>query len=181
MKDSILSIHQKRKAPALLLCLAAGMLSYSANADTQLNITGTIKASPCKIDVPAGGVNVDLGQNIMAGDLSEAKSATEWKPIAIAVSECPATTSKVTMALSGTADTDEPDMYKNNGTAEQVQIQLQNTASGQALGNASTLVQDVESTSKGTTFNMQARAYSSKGNATPGSILGVVQLTFTYQ
>jgi len=49
MKDSIFSIHQKRKAPALLLCLAAGMLSYSANADTVLNITGTIKASPCKI------------------------------------------------------------------------------------------------------------------------------------
>lgn len=181
MKDSTFSMHQKRKAPALLLCLAAAMLSHSASADTQLNITGTIKASPCKIDVPAGGVNVDLGKDIMAATLSAAKSATDWKPISIVVSECPTTTSKVTMTLNGTADTTETDMYKNTGTAEQVQIQLQSTTGGTALGNNASIVQDIASASKSTTFNMQARAYSSLGNATPGSINGVVQLTFAYQ
>lgn len=181
MKDSNFSIYQKRKAPALLLCLAAAMLSHSASADTQLNITGTIKASPCKIDVPAGGVNVDLGQSIMAATLSEAKSATDWKPISIVLSECPATTSKVTMTLNGTADTTETEMYKNTGSAEQVQIQLQSTTGSKALGNNASMVQDIASASKGTTFNMQARAYSSQGNATPGTINGVVQLTFAYQ
>lgn len=181
MKDSTYSMQLKRKAPALLLCLVAATHSHSVSADTQLNITGTIKASPCKIDVPAGGVNVDLGQSIMAATLSEAKSATDWKPISIVLSECPVTTSKATMTLNGTADTDETDMYKNNGTAEQVQIQLQSTAAGTALGNASTMAQDIDSASKGTTFNMQARAYSSKGKATPGSINGVVQLTFAYE
>jgi len=180
MKESTFLLKNKRKAPALLLCLAAAVLSHSATADTQLNITGTIKASPCKVDVPAGGVNVDLGQSIMAATLSEAGSATDWKPISIEVSECPATTSKVTMTMNGTADTTESDMYQNAGTAEKVQIQLQSTA-GTALGNASTMVQDIETAKNGTTFNMQARAYSSQGKATPGSILGVVQLTFAYQ
>ncbi|MEB8293577.1 fimbrial protein [Klebsiella michiganensis] len=170
-----------KKAPTLLLCLAAIVLSHSASAaDNQLNITGNIKASPCKVNVPTGGVNVDLGQSIMASSLSDAGSATDWKPIAIEVISCPATTSSATMTLNGTPDATESSMYSNAGTATGVQIELQNTA-GAALGNASTMVQDINAATQSTTFNMQARAYSSKGKATPGTIVGVVQLTFVYQ
>ena len=170
-----------KKAPAVLLCLAAAVLSQSASAaDAQLNITGNIKASPCKVNVPTGGVNVDLGQSIMASTLSDAGSATDWKPIAIEVISCPSTTTSATMTLNGTPDTTESAMYSNAGTATGVQIELQNTA-GAALGNASTMIQDINAATQGTTFNMQARAYSSKGKATPGTIVGAVQLTFVYQ
>ena len=55
MKGSISLLS--KQAPALLLCLAAAVLSQSASAaDTQLNITGNIKASPCKVNVPTGGL-----------------------------------------------------------------------------------------------------------------------------
>ncbi|VUS42391.1 S-fimbrial adhesin protein SfaS [Klebsiella pasteurii] len=123
---------------------------------------------------------MDLGQNIMAATLSGAGSATEWKPIAIEIISCPATTSSATMILNGTPDATESAMYSNAGTATGVQIELQNMA-GAALGNASTMIQDINAATQSTTFNMQARAYSSKGKATPGTIVGAVQLTFVYQ
>lgn len=180
MKESTFLLKNKRKAPALLLGLAAVIASHSAIADTQLNITGTIKASPCTINVPTGGVNVDLGQSIEASSLITAGSATAWKPIAIEVNSCPATTTSATMTLNGTPDTTETQMYKNTGSATEVQIELQ-SAAGASLGNGSTMVQDIDSKTNGTTFNMQARAYSSAGKATPGDINGVVQLSFVYQ
>lgn len=179
MKGNRFLMHQKGKISASLPLIAA-MLFQTASADTQLNITGTIKASPCNVNVPVGGVNVDLGQNIMAATLAEAESATDWKPISIEINNCPAATTSATMTLNGTVDTIKPEMYKNTGTASNVQIELQSTT-GDALGNASTMIQTINTATRGAIFSMQARAYSSTGNATPGTIAGVVQLTFTYQ
>lgn len=180
MKGLNFLMKNTKQASVLLLCLAAATLSSLAVADTQLNIRGTIKASPCDINVPTGGVDVDLGQDIMAATLLDAGSSTPWVPVSIEVNNCPVTTKATTMTLNGMADSTENTMYANNGTAKEVQIQLQ-SSSGTALGNASTMVQNIDTASRGTVFNMQARAYSSKGNATPGSIEGVVQLTFIYQ
>jgi len=84
------------------------------------------------------------------------------------------------MTLNGTPDEVESNMYANTGTATQVQIEVQNEA-GTTLGNASQMQKNVDSASRGTTFDMLARVYSAQGNATPGTIVGTMQVTFTYQ
>lgn len=180
VKEAMFNSNNKGKMPALMLWLAAVVLSSPVNADTQLNITGNIKASPCSIDLPSGGLNVDLGQKILASSLSEAGSSTDWKPFSIVLSECPASTSVATMTLNGTADEVESSMYANTGTASQVQIEVQNNA-GTTLGNAAQMQQDIDPSSRSTTFDMLARVYSAQGNATPGTIVGTMQVTFTYQ
>lgn len=181
VKEATFNVSNKVNMPALMLWLAAAAaLSSPASADTQLNITGNIKASPCSIDLPSGGLNVDLGQNILASSLVEAGSSTGWKPFSIVLSQCPASTSVATMTLNGTPDEVASNMYENTGTATQVQIEVQNDA-GTTLGNASQMQKSVDATSRGTTFDMLARVYSTQGNATPGTIVGTMQVTFTYQ
>lgn len=170
----------KRKVPALVLFMAAIIIPCCAIADTQINISGTIKASPCKIDVPSGGVNVDLGQDIQASTLSDAGSATEWKPFTIVLTECPTTTSAAIMKLDGMPDEFENTMFANTGSAGQVQIEVQSQA-GAPLYHGVEITQPVSTNAQGTAFEMKARAYSSQGKATPGSIVGTVQATFTYQ
>lgn len=180
MKNVAFQLKKKATAPALMLSLAAAMLSFEASANTQINITGTIKASPCNINVPTGGLNVDLGQDIQASTLAGAGNSTDWKPFSIALTDCPATTTTAVMTLNGTPDSIENTMYANSGSAGKVQIEVQSKA-GASLGNAKTLSQSVNNAGRGTTFEMQARAYSSEGGATPGSIVGTLQATFTYQ
>ncbi|PWK99408.1 minor fimbrial subunit [Pantoea allii] len=180
VKEAAFSLSNKAKTPALILWLTAIMLASPVRANTQLNITGNIKASPCHIDLPASGLNVDLGQNILATSLAEAGASTDWRPFSIVLSECPASTREATMTLNGMADEVESTMYANTGTASQVQIEVQ-SRDGVPLGNATQRVQRVDNAGRGTTFEMQARAYSAQGNATPGTIVGTMQVTFTYQ
>ena len=184
MKGLTAFVITRGKAPALFLALGLGLtvstLWQPASADTVLNITGNIKASPCTISLPSGGMNVDLGQKILASSMAEAGSSSDWKPFSIALTACPASTSEATMTVNGTPDETESDMYANTGSATQVQIQLQ-TSDGTALGNAAQKVQNIDTPTRSTTFDMRARAYSAQGKVTPGTIVGSVQVTFTYQ
>ncbi|KGL58070.1 MULTISPECIES: fimbrial protein [Pantoea] len=179
-REATFSLSSTVKQSALALWLTAVVLSPAARADTQLNITGNIRVSPCNIDLPAGGLNVDLGQNILASSLAEAGSSTEWRPFSIVLSECPVSTREATMTLNGTVDEVESAMYANTGTASRVQIEVQSLA-GAPLGNAAQMVQNVDSSGRSTTFEMLARAYSAQGRATAGTIVGTMQVTFTYQ
>ena len=179
MKGLTAFLTHKGRAPALLLGLAVSTMCQSASADTILNITGNIKASPCSVSLPSGGLNVDLGQQIIASSMADAGSSSDWKSFSIALTECPASTTEATMTINGTPDEVESDMYANTGTAGQVQIQLQSSA-GAPLGNAAQMVQSVDA-SRGTTFEMLARAYSAEGSVTPGTLVRTAQVTFTYQ
>lgn len=170
-------------SPTVLFFSLGLMLGLSvAHADTTImKVTGNIKASPCSVNAPPSGVNVALGNNILANSLSVAGTGSSWKSFAIDVTGCPVSTTGVTMTLSGTPDTTQTDMFANTGSAAKAQIQLQNIGDGSTLGNGSTIVQPVIAGTYGTTFNLQARAYTAQGGVTPGTLVGVVMATFTYQ
>lgn len=164
---------------AALLTAALGM-SHTALADTQLNITGTIKASPCNVVNDTGnGISVNLGDNIQAATLGQANTFTEWKPFKLILEDCPTTTTSVTATFSGTPSDESADLYKNTGEARNVQIDLQDATGGTGLGNGKSLKQSI--VNNATTYNLQARAYSTAGSATPGSIVGTVMVAFTYE
>ncbi|OMQ20392.1 fimbrial protein [Serratia oryzae] len=174
---------QVLKSTVLCMAVVSTGMSYSALAadNTTINITGTIKASPCTVDASAGNVvNVDLGTNIQAASLTAGKGS-DWVPFALHLKDCPTSTTSVTAAFSGTQAAEEAGLYQNTGDADKVQIELQNVATSTRLGNNSTLVAPVLSTTKDATFSLRARAYSANGGVTPGSIVGTVQVAFTYQ
>jgi minor fimbrial subunit len=167
------------KGTLLLTGIAGLLLASVAQADTQLNITGTIKASPCTVDTTGTGVNVDLGQNIQAASLSTATSGSDWVTFPLKLKDCPASTSSVTATFAGTPADEKADVYKNTGTATNVQVELQSAANAN-LGNGKTMTQPVSATTNDATFDLRARAYSFAGGVTPGSIIGTVQVSFTY-
>ncbi|MFZ1872059.1 MAG: fimbrial protein [Chania sp.] len=158
-------------------------MSYSVLAadNVDIKITGTIKASPCTVDASSGNVvNVDLGTDIKAATLTAAKGS-DWVPFALHLKDCPTSTTSVTAAFSGTQAAEETGLYQNTGDADKVQIELQNVATSTRQGNNSTLVAPVLLATNDATFNLRARAYSSTGGVTPGSVVGTVQVAFTYQ
>lgn len=165
----------------LFLSVALGLSSNSVHADTVMNITGNIKASPCTVNTPAGGISVALGNNIQAPTLNAAGMGSPWVGFPINVTGCPAATTAATMTLSGTPDTTQTSMFANTGTATNAQIQLQNVSDSRTLGNGATVIQPVDVSSHSATFNLQARAYTSQGGVMPGTLIGVVLATFTYQ
>lgn len=171
--------NKQQIVTALVLGAAFALASQAAKADTIMNITGNIKASPCTVNVPAGGLNVDLGQNIQAAGLADPGAASDWKAFSIALTACPTSTATVILTMNGTPDKDDSTMYANTGTAGNAQIEVQNS-DGTRLGNASQYSKEIDAASRGTEFDMLARAYTVNGNVTPGTINGVLLATFTY-
>ncbi|MHA7845543.1 fimbrial protein [Serratia sp. D1N4] len=181
-KDKDIMRNYKQALKKTLLCMAVASIgvSYSALA-VDLKITGTVKASPCTVVADSGNnINVDLGTDIQATTLT-AQKGSPWKPVVVRLKDCPTTTTSITAAFSGTQADEETGLYKNAGDADKVQIELQDVATGVRKGNGSTLVAPVVLATNDATFNLQARAYSSTGGAAPGSVIGTVQVAFTYQ
>ena len=144
-----------------------------------MNITGNIVASPCQVSSDSISKSVDLGQDIQSSALQTAGTGSDWVMFHIDVVSCPVGTTKATMTLHGTPDNARPDdLYANSGSAENVAVQLQ-MQSGEAMGNDKSYVGNISSS--GYVYNMQARAYTANGSATPGTISSVVTATFEYQ
>ena len=158
------------------------LASYGAFAgDTvTLNITGNVVASPCTVNGGAGNIDVGLG-DIQATTLATAASSSTEKAFDIKLTDCPAGTSSVVATFSGTSDSVAgTDYYKNTGTAGNVAVALIQASTGNLKGNGTTITQTVQS-DRTVTMSMKAKAYSSAGGATPGTIKSVVTATFTYQ
>jgi len=145
-----------------------------------LNITGNVVASPCVVNSGGGNINVDLG-DIQATTLAEVASSSTERAFNITLTGCPAGTSSVVATFTGTSDTTAgTNYYTNTGTAENVAVALIQASTGNLKGNGSTITQTVQA-DRTATMAMRAKAYSSAGGATPGTIRSVVTASFTYQ
>jgi minor fimbrial subunit len=86
-------------------------------------------------------------------------------------------TSSVTALFTGTADT--TGYYKNQGTASNIQLQIQDT-DGVTLNNNTKKTTTVDETTSSGDLELRVRALSVNGNATIGSIQAVIDVTYTY-
>lgn len=168
----------KRSTVALLVLAGMGMSASVISAPVNIDIKGTVVASACDQNVVGGNGNViDLGE-IQASTLLSANSYSAYKEFQIALTNCPATTTGFKAEFSGTlADSPAVNLFKNTGDATRVEIDLR---------NATTDTTVVGTPISGTITNnaaevkLKTRAYSTQGQATPGSIMGTIQVTFTY-
>ncbi|CAM4299036.1 fimbrial protein [Serratia silvae] len=166
------------------LCLALGGMGISGAAlanQATLHITGTVKASPCVIDTDDANKTVPLG-DIQASNLFADNSHSGWADFTITLKDCPAATNRVVATFSGTPADENPNMYKNDGDADSVQIELVDKAETLKLGKGATMKVEVGAiTPKQAIYNLRARAYSTAGNVTPGSISAAVTIGFVYE
>lgn len=167
------------KYSALAIVVFAGASSNSFADPTQININGVVTAAACTVQSGASPVNVTLDP-ISATNMATAASAGAWKPFTLTLINCPASTTISTATFSGTPDSVDATKYTNTGTATNVAIDMQ-TMTGTAMSNGATYPVTVDTVSHQAVYNLQARAYTTAGSVMPGTIVGTVLASFTYQ
>lgn len=164
-------------AAAIVVCGPA----WCAGDPVTLNINGNVKAAPCQVSSDSVTKTVDLngGKALTAASLYTAGSTTPWVNFDFQIEQCPPGTSQVAIFFNGEPDDSHPqDMYRNQGTASAVAIQVQ-SVDGQPLGNGQSVAGVIAS--QGYTWNLRARLYSQQGQAQAGTVNAGVTVTLIYQ
>ena len=149
-----------RKRGYLLAAILALASATIQAADVTITVNGKVVAKPCTVSTT--NATVDLG-DLYSFSLMSAGAASAWHDVALELTNCPVGTSRVTASFSGAADS--TGYYKNQGTAQNIQLELQDD-SGNTLNTAD--------------FPLQVRALTVNGGATQGTIQAVISITYTY-
>lgn len=157
------------------LAIALALASFTLQAaDVTITVNGKVVAKPCTVSTT--NATVELG-DLYTFSLISAGSSSSWHSVALELSNCPVGTSRVTASFSGTADA--TGYYKNQGSAKNIQLELQDESGNTLNSGASTSVQ-VDEVSQAAHFPLQVRALSVNGGATQGTIQAVINVTYTY-
>ncbi|CAI1564538.1 fimbrial protein [Serratia fonticola] len=168
------------KHSALALLVMTVGYNVALADPVNINITGRVVASPCVVNNNNNALNVDLGQTIQASTLATAGAGTPLTPFNLSLTACPVGTNNVTVTFTGTAAAaPQTNMYLNTGDATPLAVELSSGGLGTVLGNNSTLTMSVLG-NRTVTFPLLARAVTSTGSVTAGSITAVVQANFSY-
>lgn len=153
--------------------LAASTPTLQA-ADITITVNGKVVAKPCTVSTL--NTTVDLG-DLYTFSLVSAGSSSPWHSVALNLSNCPVGTSRVTASFSGTADA--TGYYKNQGTAGNIQLELQDDG-GTTLNTGTKKEVQVSVSNQSVSFPLQVRALTVNGGATQGTIQAVINVTYTY-
>ncbi|ELP5685309.1 type 1 fimbrial protein [Salmonella enterica subsp. enterica serovar Bredeney] len=158
--------------------LLAGALATNVTllqaADINITVNGKVVAKPCTVTTT--NATVEFG-DIYTFSLASAGSVSDWHNVALDLTNCPVGTSRVIATFSGTADS--TGYYRNQGIANNIQIELQDD-SGTRLNNGAQKAIQVDSTSQSARFPLRVRVLSVNGSATQGTIHAVISVTYTY-
>ncbi|WP_434638921.1 fimbrial protein [Klebsiella sp. I138] len=143
-------------------------------ADITITVNGKVVAKPCTVSTT--NATVDLG-DLYTFSLVSAGAASAWHSVSLDLSNCPIGTSRVTASFSGTADA--TGYYKNQGSAGNIQLELQDDG-GTTLNNGATKAVQVDDSTQSARFPLQVRALTVNGGATQGTIQAVISVTYTY-
>lgn len=160
--------------PWWLLAVFLAASAVVQAADVTITVNGKVVAKPCTVSTT--NATVELG-DLYTFSLVAAGSSSAWHTVALELSNCPVGTSRVTASFSGTADS--TGYYKNQGTAGNIQLELQDD-SGNRLNTGATKSVVVDDASQSARFPLQVRALSVNGGATQGTIQAVINVTYTY-
>ena len=160
--------------PRWLLTVILAASAVVQAADVTITVNGKVVAKPCTVSTTTA--TVELG-DLYTFSLVNAGSSSAWHNVALELSNCPVGTSRVTASFSGTADS--TGYYKNQGTAGNIQLELQDD-SGNRLNTGATKSVVVDDASQSARFPLQVRALSVNGGAAQGTIQAVINVTYTY-
>lgn len=161
------------------------LLAFDASSVIQVQITGTIIATSCTVDVPQ---EVNLGQ-ISRQDLSVPGGNSGTMVVALKLSQCSPQLTQATVSFTGVPYTDDPAyasaIYANEMTdgAKDIGLQLFNI-DGKTLVNLANGVSysfPVQTETHAGLLSIGARMYSPHGTPTAGDFKSAVTVNFTYQ
>ncbi|MBI3311773.1 MAG: type 1 fimbrial protein [Serratia liquefaciens] len=160
------------------LGLSSLFISPLTRADAlTVNISGNVIASPCTLKT-SNPLSVVL-PDIEATKLSKKGDASPFVSFDMELEGCPASTTKVTASYGGTVSPLSSDSFTNTGTATQVVLYLQDSASKTITPNTSREA-PVDSLTHTAKFSQKVQIYA-MGAAMPGTVSGNIIVSFTYQ
>lgn len=183
----------------IFLGLCLGLTTYSAlSADSVIKISGRVLDYGCTVSSDSLNFTVDLQKgrvvakpctiqtkeaNVNLGDLytrnlQQPGSASGWHNITLSLTDCPVETSAVTAIVTGS--TDNTGYYKNEGTAENIQIELRDDQDA-TLKNGDSKTVIVDEITRNAQFPLKARAITVNGNASQGTIEALINVIYTWQ
>ncbi|EPP0953777.1 fimbrial protein [Cronobacter dublinensis] len=163
----------------LSLCLLFG-IQYAHADSVMIHVTGNILGSTCMVDTDSRNMNVDMGE-AMSGQFRKAGSTGEWVDFQLSLSHCPAAITQVTSTFRGTADTDTPTYFANQGSGDGVALELSTRDHSQTLSSGDQTTTAVNAADGTVVVPLSARYVATTGNAKGGSFESVVEVTFTYE
>lgn len=157
----------------LSIIIGNGLLTTKVMAaDVNLYITGNIKAAPCKMATK--DLNVNLGK-VPASKMIVAGSTSPLVDATLKLTDCPLTTSYVSLRLEGEGD---GDYFKNTGVAGNIAVEV--LAEGVRIPPNGADIKKMVQADRTVTFPMKARIYS-KGTATVGVVKATATMVITYE
>lgn len=170
-KNSARQLHKR----FLLATFCALFTATLQAADVTITVNGRVVAKPCTIQTKEA--NVNLG-DLYTRNLQQPGSASGWHNITLSLTDCPVETSAVTAIVTGS--TDNTGYYKNEGTAENIQIELRDDQDA-ALKNGDSKTVIVDEITRNAQFPLKARAITVNGNASQGTIEALINVIYTWQ
>lgn len=149
-----------------------------ASDNVNLNFIGNIRVATCNIS-NGDNVNVDL-KNIPATNFEQANSGSNWNDFYITFTDCSTAINQISVTFSGVSDTaDVNSLYKNQGTAKNIAVQLENGPGSIKLGNQKSLVVTLGGLTDVRLW-LRTRAFSPSGKGMPGTISAKVTANIVY-
>ncbi|WP_330982409.1 MULTISPECIES: fimbrial protein [Enterobacterales] len=177
--------------PGFMLMISSTSWAYNTEDSVQVEVTGSIKASPCTVIWPPNAFNLGL---YLASDLNRAGPGgnTQTKSVNIEFINCPMGTNQVGITFMGQPVADsgfESLLFANNLTGEDatsdVGLQLfykpaQGGTQSIGPGDEYKSVQ-LDVVNQTAVLNFYARMYTMHGLATPGKFSATVTMNVSYQ
>lgn len=186
MKNVTNQICQAIAVGILPLCLftPGKLLAFDASSVVQVQVTGTIIATSCQVDVPQ---EVNLGE-VSRQDISVPGGNSGTMVVTLKLSQCSPQLTQATVSFTGSPYTDDPAyanaIYASQTTdgAKDIGLQLFNI-DGKALVNLANGVSynfPIQADTHTGLLSIGARMYTPHGAPTAGDFKSAVTVNFTY-
>lgn len=148
--------------------------SFAMAADATITVNGSVIARPCETITKTA--NVDMG-DLYTFDFMIPGSTSKWYPVDLELRNCPIGTTSIEATFTGLDDS--TGYYRNQGSAKNLHLELQDTA-GNKLRNGSKKVVEVGEYSFAAIFPLRVRAISVNGRPTQGSVQAIINVTYVF-
>lgn len=165
---------------ALNIVLLLSLFPAITHADEAISVSGNIVASPCTVDTNTVTKTV-VFNSLQRRDLQTAGAGGEWQDFDLLLTNCPVSTTGVTVVMSGQADIQDVTAWKNTGTSTNLALRIASRDRTTAYAVGSLLSQSVNTSTGSASFPLSARIFTPQGNVTAGTFRAVMNVDFTWQ
>ncbi|WP_434641122.1 fimbrial protein [Klebsiella sp. I138] len=168
----------KKRYRIILFIISVFSIGRVFAYDAKIDFSGAVAATPCVVDGD-NSVDVNLG-NVLTSTLD----TTIVSPLVafnFKLKSCPVSINMATAVFIGTVSQYAAGLWKNDGSASNISVQIANADTGlMVTAIAPNVTVNVQS-DRSATFNLLARMYATDRTSVPGTVNTVLQVSFTYQ